>query len=309
MFLLGNSLPSNLEVHTEPKAQSPVERLYCDSLRTIAKYPDTIHLYTDGSVCGSKAGIGIFNNHYSECLRLPDNTSIYTAEAYAIYKAIGYGLRTKQDTTVFTDSFSCLAAIQNRSEHPIITRIMNMLYHSSLNLNLVWIPSHCNVFGNEQADRLAKRAVGLRNITSIRCPKDEMLKQAKKNIRNRWERDYAAIPMFKIKEVPGKWDSSYHSNRLKEVVLARLRLGCVRCIHLIPRIEGNYGKDCECGEKLTLSHIFFECHKYNVQRQPLINMLRDDNKLLSLKNLLEDNLFYGDQVYEFIKNSNLIDEI
>ena len=125
-------------------------------------------------------------------------------------------------------------------------------------------------------------------------------------------RDWTALPISKIKEKIGKWESSYFNNRQKEVVLARIRLNCVRCIHLIPRIEGTHPKKCNCtvpNVDLTLHHIFFDCQKYVVQRQPLINMLRKDNKLFSMKNLLEDDFSYADIVYDFVKNANLLDDI
>ena len=136
----------NMDVHTGPKSQLPVEELYRRSLRAIASFPNSVHIYTDGSVKGEKSGCSIFSSHYSECHRLPNHTSIFSAEAYAILRALSYGLEAKKDITVFTDSYSCLAAIKNVSEHPTIIRIQNFLFHSRLNITLCWVPSHCNIF-------------------------------------------------------------------------------------------------------------------------------------------------------------------
>ena len=78
----------NTEVHNGPKAQLPIEMLYGRSMRTIASFPDTLHVYTDGSVKGERTGIGVFSNNYSKCIRIPNYSSIFTAEAYAIWKAL-----------------------------------------------------------------------------------------------------------------------------------------------------------------------------------------------------------------------------
>ena len=82
-------------------------------------------------------------------VRLPNHLSIFTAEAYAILRALQYERKMKLNTTIFTDSYSCLTAIKNQCNHPIINRIQNILYYSRLTFNMCWIPSHCKVFGNK----------------------------------------------------------------------------------------------------------------------------------------------------------------
>ena len=168
----------DLSIHNGEKDNTPIEILHAKSLETIHKYRNTENYYTDGSVHGKKTGIGVFHKSYSECIRLPDDTTIYTAEAYALLRALRHGLQNKKYLTIFTDSLSCLVAIKHyQTEHTIITRILNILHHSSLNINLCWIPSHCNVLGNEQADRIAKRSLNLADITDINIPRKEYMKQ------------------------------------------------------------------------------------------------------------------------------------
>ena len=137
----------------------------------------------------TKQGLGYLITH-NECIRLPDNTTIYTAEAFAIFRAIKYAIDNRKNITVFTDSLSCLIAIKHhQTEHSIITRILNMLHYTSLTINLCWIPSHCNVLGNEQADRIAKRSLNLDTdtIQEINIPRKEFMKLYKKQIHNQWQ--------------------------------------------------------------------------------------------------------------------------
>lgn len=114
---------------------------------------------------------------------------------------------------------------------------------------------------------------------------------------------------YKKKDTLGKWESSYHKNRLREVVLARLRVNCVKDIHLIPRIEGNYLIDCGCGIRMTLQHVFFDCHYFINQRQPIIDILRRDKKNMDMKSILEDNIDYGDIIMNFLRETDFIDHV
>ena len=258
-----------------------------------------------------RTGIGIFSNRYSECIRLSDETSIYTAESFAIFLAMKYGLRMGRDFTIFSDSYSCLSAINsNIKDHPIISRIQNMLYHSSLDISLCWLPSHCNILGNDQADRIARRSLDLHAISNMKCPKSDMLTILKKNIRAYWQQEYDTYHFYKCKDYVESWDSSFHENRLYEVVMARLRLNCIRGIHLIPRIENTYPLECECQEdRLSLRHIFFYCPNYTYQRLPIINMLQNDHKTLTLKNLFSDNSFYCKSIMTFLRSIKYLDKI
>ena len=127
-------------------------------MKTISKYANAMKIYTDGSVNEEKVGRGIYNEGFQTSTRLPDNLSIFTAEAYAILEAITQGLKQKRkDIVLLTDSLSCLKSIENMSsKHPIITRITNMLYYSSKKNVICWIPIHTRITGNEHADRRAK---------------------------------------------------------------------------------------------------------------------------------------------------------
>merc|ERR1712121_162399 len=301
----------DLSIHNGEKDNTPIEVLQAKSLETINKYKNTEHYYTDGSVQGKKTGIGVFHKNFSECIRIPDDTTIYTAEAYAILRALRQGLKSKKDMTIFTDSLSCLVAIKHyQTEHTIITRILNILHFSSLNISLCWIPSHCNVLGNEQADRIAKRSLNLADITNINIPRAELMKQAKKNIIKEWQREFDLINTYKVREKIEAWETTHHKNRNREVILARLRMNSVKGIHLIPHIEGTYPRTFQCdGSILDLTHVFFNCGHYVEQRWPLLEELYNNNLNYNLKDLLSDNETLCDLTLEFLKETDFLKEI
>ena len=184
-----------------------------------------------------------------------------------------------------------------------------MLHYSSSNIYLCWIPSHCGVLGNEQADRIAKRATD-EFITEIKIPKLDMLRIIKNKIYKHWQTKFNQINSYKIKDKIGHWESSYNVNRHKETILARLRLNCVRDIHLVPRIDGTFPLNCNCdGSRLTLNHIFFDCSYLIIEREPLINQLYKDKKNFTLKSILDDNENYCKLVIDFLKSTKFINKI
>ena len=98
------------------KVNMPIETLYQQSLKVIAKYSNILNIYTDGSVSNGRTGIGVFSIYHHESTRLPEGYSIFSAEAQAILKALNFGLSKKRDFAIFTDSLSCLSAIKNVSK-------------------------------------------------------------------------------------------------------------------------------------------------------------------------------------------------
>ena len=65
------------------------------------------------------------------------------------------------DVIVFSDAKSALEALQNPHYQDQITSeialgINNLIVAHAVHVKLQWIPGHCNISGNETADKLAK---------------------------------------------------------------------------------------------------------------------------------------------------------
>ena len=98
--------------------------------------------------------------------RLPDNSTIFAAEATAITLALNYYQHmgpVHHDVIVYSDSMSCLQAIEGEdTENPFICHIMNLLWllnDKGTHIRFCWIPSHCGIDGNERVDQLAKETL------------------------------------------------------------------------------------------------------------------------------------------------------
>ena len=143
-------------------------------------------VYTDGSkmneIVGAAAVINRrFQNGETTCQqlsnRLPDNSTIFAAEATAISLALNYYQHmgpVHHDVVVYSDSMSCLQAIEGEdTENPFICHIMNLLRSLSdkgTRLRFCWVPSHCGIDGNERVDQLAKRDPRPRYRPTGKCP-------------------------------------------------------------------------------------------------------------------------------------------
>ena len=91
------------------------------------RYRDHIPVYTDGSQDGNSVACStVFPTNTVISMRLLDSASIFTAEIWAIIKAleeIKYSVVSKY--IVFTDSLSCLQALQSmKLEHPLIGMVI-----------------------------------------------------------------------------------------------------------------------------------------------------------------------------------------
>ena len=95
--------------------------------------------------------------------RLPNNSTIFAAEATAITLVLDYYWYmdpVKHDAVVYPDSMSCLQAIEGEdNENHLICHIMKLLWVLSdkgTRVRFCWVPSHCGIEGNEIVNQLAK---------------------------------------------------------------------------------------------------------------------------------------------------------
>ena len=109
--------------------------------------------------------------------RLPDNSTIFAAEATAISLALNYYQHmgpVHHDVLVYSDSMSSLQAIEGEdTENPFICHIMNLLWSLSdkgTRVRFCWVPSHCGIDGNKRVDQLAKENPHPRYRPTGKCP-------------------------------------------------------------------------------------------------------------------------------------------
>jgi len=140
------------------------------------RYPQEawIRVYTDGSAtdavkCGG-AGVYIqYPNGEKQAEAIPTglHCTNYRAEEEAlIYAANTISSKINQDSQVvlLTDALSVLHAVTNNKLPQLEQALHNI---KCLRTVLQWIPSHCGVKGNEEADKMAK--LGANQKTATTC--------------------------------------------------------------------------------------------------------------------------------------------
>ena len=165
------------------------------------EYQNTIQIFTDGSVIVNKTGISyqIPSLNVHENYRLPNNLTIFTVEGAAIVYALKrVSELISDDVTVFTD---CLEVVNSLNEEGSETRshvinlIRNQAYEiyreNGIKTNIVWIPGHSGISGNEAANDGAKEATSRDQIdVHISTSMKDAKTRIRKYIDNEWQRQW-----------------------------------------------------------------------------------------------------------------------
>lgn len=165
------------------KKDVPDAVLKAISLETInIRYPqpEWLHVYTDGSRLDQEknAGAGIFSEMFAFYITLGPNTTPFDGEVEAIRLATQQLLTRVEDfesAVILSDSISAIQAASSL-DYSDSQRLKSckenfgLLLTLKKNIVLQWIPSHCDIYGNEMADLLAKKGTGILQCTQREIP-------------------------------------------------------------------------------------------------------------------------------------------
>ncbi|XP_062538215.1 uncharacterized protein LOC134206501 [Armigeres subalbatus] len=159
-------------------------------------------VYTDGSKCEDTIGAAFYSTGLAGIFSLPEACSIFSAEAYALKKAVSIP-NVGSEIVVLTDSASCLLALESgKSKHPWIQEVEEKVRNKRV--RFCWIPGHAGVNGNTEADRLANEARRQPAI-DMPIPGEDALRAVKQAIRLRWDHQWHETRDSKLREV--KYDT------------------------------------------------------------------------------------------------------
>ena len=271
---------------------------YCEE-----EYPGEkwTHIYTDGSADGAvKNGGGGIHISYPDGRKEQFSIAAgavctnYTAELTAIKAALEHiSTAEKQQPhyVIFCDSRSALQSLENAPKDKISRSIQTLAAELPSDLAFQWIPSHCDIPGNEIADKLAKTGSNRTQEESVLG-----LQEAKSLIKNRFSHrwktvndDYSLIK-----------DEMHSLPRNEQSIIFRLRTGHCRLGAHMKRIGLRESAACQCGEaSQTVKHVLQDCTKLKELRREVWSV--DTSLETKLWGTRQDLLLTAD----FIKRTDL----
>jgi len=328
----------------EAKERQNECRMMFNDVLSRHKKTDALQIYTDGSSDPQKetatCAFWIPQLNTGQSWTLRKGSSIFTAELFAIYKALQYIYsldRYFEELLCISDSSSAISTISqsSRNKHPIVAEISNLiacLTNSGTKSTLLWVPSHTGIPGNEIVDQMALAELQhpTKQVINNKLSVGELWTKSKrlwtKEILSEWN-TYPSASLQRKKQLRSPpWFFSRERNISK--CLHRLRTGHSNLknhsYHYHNTDEDNLGdqedeepdRSCRygCNALEDAQHVLMDCSKTENQRRALMQGFRNLQVELNVENLLGLNTDLNSRtqfkihklVSAFIKNSNLI---
>ena len=252
----------------------PADNLKALFLDHYTSHLEDTTIFTDGSKSDNGVGCAAILPNSTVKHRLPEHSSIYTAELKAILIALTNIVQYSQQTfTIFSDSQSVLHGITDPfAKHPMITQIhtlLDALHKNNKTVSFCWVPSHVGIHRNEMADEAAKQSCSTELEPNQALPHYDYYPVFHRKISKQWKEEWNALQGNKLRIIKSDisvWQTSRRIIRKQETILTRLRIGHTRLTH-IHLLRGEPPPLCEeCYVPLTVNHILVECPEYADQR-------------------------------------------
>jgi len=258
-----------------------------------------ISLYTDGSKedHGLPVGAAVLSYDLGIVLKhkLPADTSIFSAEAWALYQSlIMIESAENRKAVIFSDAKSVLDAVSSSGKKydnyliPLIKLKYHLLSAAGFSIQFVWIPSHVGIVGNESADAVAKRAARNGHKPKFKIPHTDLFFPTKR----RMEIQFCSLleEAFRQKGIlyffhfyhlsPKSWFYKYKLSREQIVTINRIRSNHYNLNYSLYRKNIVASAACPCGDsRQDINHVIFYCRLTRNKAKCLLSFLFPANFL------------------------------
>jgi len=249
--------------------------LKCFTLEHLDKnYPNDnwTRVYTDGSAEDAvrNGGGGIF-------IRYPDSsqskTSIATGVMSTNFRAEATALLTATkllcekenppgNIVFLTDCRAVLQSLETGKGDKILQKIKTNIQALSSKSTVImqWIPSHCGISGNEEADRLSKNGSKMEQ-TMPPLSYVETKTIIRSHFQKRWQDKF---------NMNSNADNIKLLERQQQVIIFRLRTGHCRLMSHLYRLKISHTDQCECSTAAqTPEHVLEDCPLHRALRRQI----------------------------------------
>jgi ribonuclease HI len=141
-------------------------------------------------------GAGVYSDIFQQAWPAGKNGSNYDGEIKAIREAL---VKIKEmhipKTFILSDSKTTIQSIVSKEERDAETleckRLLVWLHNRNKHVTLQWVPAHCNIYGNDEADRLAMEGSKMKQenkALSYNAFKSHVCTAVKSSIKKTWEK-------------------------------------------------------------------------------------------------------------------------
>lgn len=267
--------------------------------------------YTDASKSQAGVSYAALGANFNETNLLHSETTIFTAEAYAILSAVNH-IRTTaiHKAIIFTDSLSVVKALRSfhTKKNPIISELYSALctaYVSHQHITICWVPAHRGIYGNMLADETAGATVAAGNNSSIVVPAGDLKHFVRRKLCSYWQRLWDLQRHNKLHVIKPKLDywPPVSKVRRTEVIFCRLRIGHTYATHGYILIDGEPPVCAKCGRPLTVLHVLLECHHLEEYRRKHFPLPRRQHLPLHPAMFLGNDPFFNHEaVLKFLED-------
>jgi ribonuclease HI len=267
-------IDTSFSTHVKKETPEIVYRsLFNELIHTDTDNHNNTQIYTDASKTSTGIGLAVIHKSSTQVFQLNSYSSIYTAEYIALLKVVQTAVNTNYERIhIFSDSLSVLSNIKyNTQINPLVTKIKNIIHLSNKYIRFIWTPGHCNIRGNEEADKAARNAISNPNYLtlSLMSPAD-IIRNVDKYCMQLWDSDWRQVTDNKLREIKHSvepWPKLNFPNRKENVIIKRLRIGHTRVTHgyLMEKTEPPICRSCN--SPMTVKHIIIHCQIFTEARK------------------------------------------
>jgi len=310
-----NSIPTcccktSLNVANKADLSCATWQLLFNNLRQ-SEYQDRTAVFSDGTKGELGAGFGVFSENFSLLGRLPDHSSVYTSELFAINAATKYISALPGNFVLWTDSLSCVTALQavKHANHHLVSSIQEAI--SNLpdgKLIIEWVSSHKGIPGNTRADEIAKNSIQLQTSATW-IAVDDAYRVINRHYSEMCRQHYISNRLFNKTSPPATVVPAHLLlPRRQQVTISRLRLRTCLLTHG-HFFSGTPRRQCtHCSCTFDLKHLLIECPSFTAQRSPISRYCAAKAWPLNLNVLLDDS-FPHQLLLQFLRDTNHANEI